>query len=227
MEVRDKNGRYLKKYKDIAERKYFRLTAIKKVDRKNDHHAYWLCRCDCGNEIVVRKDSLESGHAKSCGCYLQERYKDGHIRTHGESKTRLYHLWICIKDRCYNHNYRDYHNYGGRGITMCDEWKADYCAFRDWMVAQGYDEKKSGHYQSIDRIDVNKGYSPENCRLTIPVIQNYNKRCTVRVDVYGVEMTLLDISKEYDLPLTTIRHRYSRFRKGEITLEMLISRGRL
>lgn len=224
MEVRDNNGRYLRKSKDLTGNRYFRLVAIRLAKREGDPHAYWECKCDCGNIVVVRKDSLESGHAKSCGCYLQERYKDGHLRIHNSEETKLYKAWQGIKQRCCNPKSREYKNYGGRGIAVCPEWLNNYDVFRKWSLENGFDKSVKGHKQSIDRINVNGNYEPSNCRWTDLTTQNYNKRCTVRVDVYGENLTLKEISEKYMIPISKVRGRYHKYKKGKITLGKLLGR---
>lgn len=226
MEIRDTKGRFRRKYIDISGERFFRLVAIRKVDMPNDkNHSYWECKCDCGNTVIVRRDSLKNGHAKSCGCYLQERYKDGHLKTHGEKCMKLYKAWQSIKQRCKNPKSESYNNYGGRGITICDEWENDYLAFKKWSMANGFDPNAKGHELSIDRINVDGNYEPNNCRWVGHVVQNYNKRCTVKVDIYGKLMTLKDISDEYDIPISRVRKRYYRYKKGAISIEDLLNKG--
>lgn len=213
---------------DITGRRFFRLVAIERDESKNDgRHIFWKCKCDCGNEIVVRKDSLLSGHAKSCGCYLAERYIDGHLKTHGMSDSRLYKTWISMRRRCYANSDSSYQAYGGRGITICEEWKNNFQAFADWAYANGYNENKNRRYQSIDRIDVNGNYCPDNCRWADCETQNYNKRVTRKIVVEGKEKTLKDIEKEYGIPMSTLRSRYKKYKSGKYTVEDMISKEKI
>lgn len=198
--------------------------ALRQVHREGDRqHAFWECQCDCGNKIVVRKDSLESGHAKSCGCLLKEI---GYIK-HGYSHTRLYSVFHNMKDRCYNPNNHAYPLYGGRGIKICDEWLNDITKFIEWAYDNGYNDNKSKVEQSIDRINVDGDYEPSNCRWANKGVQNYNKRDTKRVFIQGKEMTLKEISDEFEIPITWVRTRYQRMKKGLITAEQLISKDKL
>ena len=209
---------------DLTGRRYTKLVAVRQVKRDNDkHHAFWECQCDCGNTTVVRKDSLESGHAKSCGCLANEFRPI----THGHSYDRLYGIWGSMKDRCYNKNHEYYHNYGGRGIVVCEEWKNNYMSFRKWAYDNGYDENAKRGECTIDRIDVNGNYEPSNCRWADKDMQNYNKRETKRILIDGKEMTLKDISDIYDINITTVRSRYQRYKKGLITLVELVSKEKL
>lgn len=213
---------------NLIGRKFFRLTPIRKVDERYDgHHTYWECKCDCGNTIIVRKDSLISGHAKSCGCYLEERKMGNYAVTHGESHSRLYKIWLGMKYRCLNCNCPEYDNYGGRGITVCDEWENSYLSFKEWSENNGYDERLNRMEQSIDRIDVNGNYEPSNCRWADKETQDYNKRDTRRVLVNGIEMTLKEISDTFGIPIVRVRSRYQRCKVGLITVEELISKEKL
>lgn len=209
---------------DLTGRRYERLVAIRRVKNENDiHHSFWECQCDCGNKIVVRKDSLESGNSKSCGCILRERG----LQKHGYSHTRIYGIFQSMKDRCYNPNNHAYHLYGGRGIKICDEWLKSTEAFVEWAYKNGYVDGKSKSEQSIDRIDVNGDYCPENCRWVDKDIQNYNKRCTRKVVIDGQEKTLLDLHNEYGISIGTLRSRYKKYIKGIFNIEDLISQEKI
>lgn len=209
---------------DLTNRRYDMLVAKRQVHMDNDkRHAFWECQCDCGNTIVVRKDSLEGGYVKSCGC-MEKKYKK-----HGHSHTRLYGIFHNMKDRCYNPNNQAYPSYGGRGITICPEWLQDGGVekFIKWFYENGYIDGKSRAEQSIDRKDNDKEYSPDNCRWVNKDIQNYNKRCTRKIVIDGEEKTILDLHNEYGISITTLRTRYQRYIKGKITVEELISKEKL
>nr|DAU27661.1 MAG TPA: hypothetical protein [Caudoviricetes sp.] len=130
----------------------------------------FMCRCDCGNIKNVRPIELVTGKTKSCGCYHDEL-----IRTHGGSNDRLYHVWQNMKRRCNYPNCREYRNYGGRGIRVCNEWE-DYSTFKSWAYKHGYDEDALLGECTIDRIDVNGNYEPDNCRWITIAEQQKNKR---------------------------------------------------
>lgn len=116
------------------------------------------CMCECGNLTTVRGSALKSGNTTSCGCRQKEHIKKLN-KTHGKSKSRLYRIWCRIKQRCNNLNDSDYPYYGGRGICICYAWSNDFQEFEKWSLMNGYNDALT-----IDRIDVNDNYCPENCR---------------------------------------------------------------
>lgn len=164
-------------------KRFGRLTVVERVDNALNPNGKsvirYRCKCDCGNETIVRKVHLTNRKIVSCGCFHKEQL--GKIRRkHGFShKERLYSVWLDIKDRCYNKNNNHYHCYGGRGIIVCDEWKNDYKSFRDWCMSNGYKEeiRESGRNNlTIDRINVDGNYEPDNCRFITNKENCLNKR---------------------------------------------------
>lgn len=124
----------------------------------------WFCQCDCGSPVkIVRGQHLRKGKTVSCGCVGYEHAKQAKI-THGQSGTRLYQVWLNMKNRCYNKNVRSYKDYGLRGICLCDEWRKDFDAFSKWAYENGYDPTAEYGECTIDRIDVDGNYEPSNCR---------------------------------------------------------------
>ena len=133
---------------------------------------YYLCKCDCGNETIVAKDFLikKKNPTKSCGC-ISKNFLRSLTMTHGKSNTRLFRIWAHIKDRCFNENNDAYKNYGGRGISMCLEWKNDFMSFYNWAKENGYNNNLT-----IDRKDNNGNYEPKNCRWITAKEQHRNTR---------------------------------------------------
>jgi len=164
--------------------KHFRLL-ICEVVGKIKHHVYVLCRCDCGGEKRVRYSHLKSGNVRSCGC-LQSELARGRLSTHGLSlangaQQRLHRIWSNMKARCFTETHQSYHNYGARGISVCDEWENDYLSFHLWAMQNGY---KS--HLTIEREDNDKGYSPSNCKWVTKKENRRNTR-TVRLTMESAE----------------------------------------
>ena len=159
---------------DLTGQKFGRLTALEFIRCGEKHIGLWKCKCDCGNERFVRSNSLRTGRTQSCGC-MQHEIVAKNQTTHGGSKDRLYWVWSNMLRRC-EKKYSDYFpDYGGRGIKVCNEWH-DYSVFKKWMIENGYDSKAKTGKTTIDRIDVNGDYCPENCRVVPMSVQNINKR---------------------------------------------------
>lgn len=184
-------------HNDLTGRRFGLLTVVK---RSSDHGngkkpvVKWLCKCDCGNVTVVKSDSLLSGHTVSCGC---KKVKHGYA-----NKERLYCTWKNMHHRCYNPNDSRYAVYGGRGIKICDDWKSDYSAFREWAMANGYADNLS-----IDRINVNGDYSPENCRWADNKTQANNVSRNRIVAYHGENMTMSEFAQAVGLTYSAVQHR--------------------
>lgn len=174
------------KFQDLSGMKFGRLTV---VSRDNSYygrgsHTYWLCKCDCGNTTKVRTDALKSGSVVSCGCYHSEISSDIASKInfkHGLSRSRLFRIWKNIQTRCYNQKCPAFSNYGGRGISMCEEWKNDFLSFFLWSTNNGYEPGLE-----IDRIDNNGPYAPGNCRWITRKENCRNRRNNYQVEVNGV-----------------------------------------
>lgn len=142
---------------------------IREVGRSPNRHVKCECLCDCGKIFIAFKSNITSGHTKSCGC-LRSKNARQLFTTHGKSGARVYRIWIEMIHRCYLKSDTNYHKYGSKGITVCDEWKNDFQAFYDWAMANGYSDELT-----IDRIDGKGNYCPENCRWTTYQQQNKNR----------------------------------------------------
>ena len=188
--------------KDLTGKKFNRLTVLSKCNYNNKYgRCMWHCKCDCGKELDLCSNSLLKNNTKSCGCLKMEIIKN-RFATHKESKTRLYFVWGAIKKRCYKQNNPGYKNYGGRGIKMCDEWKNDYVKFRDWAKNNGYKENLT-----IDRINNNGNYEPNNCRWVNRHIQNSNTRRTHFITFNGEIHTMKEWSKILNIKYSTLANR--------------------
>ena len=187
--------------KDLKGEKFGRLTIIEQQGIDKNRRALWLCRCDCGSEVVLTSTILVSGHAKSCGCLRKEKTSE-RAKTHGLSKTRIYAIWCHMKDRCYNQNETKYKDYGGRGITICDEWLHDFQAFYDWAMANGYADNLT-----IDRKDVNGNYCPENCRWANAKTQASNKRTSHLISYNGKTQTMKQWADELGIKYPKLASR--------------------
>ena len=156
---------------DLSGQKFKNLTALKIIGSSKHHEKIWLCICDCGKETVVRASKLRSGRTGSCGC----KSKDFFNPTHFGTGTRLYNIWRGMKTRCTNPHATQYARYGGRGITICPEWLHDFASFRDWALSNGYRDDLT-----IDRIDNDMGYFPDNCRWATIREQSLNRSTSIK-----------------------------------------------
>ena len=182
-----------KPYNDLTGQRFGRLVVRSLVDDPvgTDVPTRWRCSCDCGNELLARASNLKSGITRSCGCLQKELAAAQHKR-HGETGSRLFSIWVHMKQRCTNPNERAFKYYGARGIIVCQEWMNSFEVFRDWAVSHGYADNLT-----IDRIDANGNYCPENCRWITIQEQQRNKRDNVRITFNGQVKTVAEWAKEF------------------------------
>lgn len=197
---------------DIAGERFGRLVALS-VDHPGAGGRYWLCRCDCGKSTVVLCADLRSGGTKSCGCLAFEM-KPPVIIMHGMSRTKLYKIWVAMRQRCGNPNDPNYDRYGGRGIEVCEEWSR-FEAFMEWAISSGYVEGEV----DLDREDNDKGYSPENCRFITHRDNLRNTHRKLHDVINGEDVTLSEAAEKYGVPYRLIYQRYKRGKRGGELIE--------
>lgn len=164
---------------DLTGEKFGQLRVIRRVDSYIDSmgrkYGRWECQCSCGNTVYCLTGNLRKGDHQSCGC-LGRKNRLAAVTTHGGRKSRLYGVWRNMKSRCYNTNVRSYKDYGGRGICVCEEWRENFEAFREWAEMTGYNPEAKYGACTLDRIDVNGDYCPSNCRFVDAKTQANNRR---------------------------------------------------
>lgn len=184
---------------DLTGKKFGRLTVLERAVNDSAGHSRWICECDCGSQKVITGYRLTDGITKSCGCY----HRGGSFNIiHGLSGTRLHGIYFKMMNRCYNPNSDRYEFYGGRGIKVCDKWYKNPKAFCEWSLQNGYSDNLT-----IDRINNDGDYAPDNCRWVPPSQQNLNRRNTVFVTYNGQKKTIVDWSKELGIPYITLYWR--------------------
>lgn len=197
---------------DLIGKTFGRLTVISivpKEERKDKKRMYYVCKCSCGTQKIVRRDGLTSGAILSCGCLQKEKATEANTK-HGFYKERLYKVWDGMKQRCSNPNHKEYSKYGGKGISVCPEWKNDYLAFREFMLSRGYDPKAPFGECTIDRIDNNGNYCPENCQIITIQEQQHNRETSSFYYLDGKRYTLTQISEKTGIKRVTLQGRLRR-----------------
>lgn len=192
---------------DISGKRFGRLVAIEVAGNfGKDKKQYWRCKCDCGNEKIVNKGSLMKGLTKSCGCLRSEvarekaKSKTGHGIKRGNE--HLYAIWQGMKARCSNSQRKEAKYYFFKGIRVCKEWENDFLLFKDWAIKNGY---KVG--LTLDRINSDKGYSPDNCRFVDRYVQNNNTSKNKFITLDGETLTIAQWTRKMDLPRGLISSR--------------------
>lgn len=201
---------------DLTGKKFGQLTVIRIAIDIPYVRKKWLCKCDCGNEIIVQSGNLQSGHSTRCkACQLEDARKNN-IK-HGMTGTKLYGVWNTMINRCENPNTKSYCDYGAKGISVCEEWH-DAKNFFDWALANGYKEGLE-----IDRIDTSGGYCSENCRW-ITRLKNANNKTNNRIISYnGEEKTLAEWARYYGVDYKLLHGRLSRGYSLENAIKKMIA----
>lgn len=186
---------------DLTGKKFGMLTAIS-IDHKKGSRVYWNCICDCGGKRIVSNDHLRKLENTDCGC--TRRHK-ANWKKHGMCNSRLYGIWSLMKERCFNPKRKEYKNYGGRGITVCQEW-LDSKSFIEWALNNGYSNELT-----LDRINNNGDYCPDNCRWISKAEQMNNRRNNHIIVFNNQAKTLTQWAKEYGF---TYAQLYKRLKLG-------------
>lgn len=207
---------------DLTGKRFGRLTVLREDvghrQKSGKLVRRWICQCSCGNIVSVGQRNLTRKEYRtiSCGCYAREDRKERLkciATTHGHRKDRLYSVWCGMRNRCANESVPEYHVYGGRGIEVCSEWKNDYAAFRTWALDNGYDPTAKRGQCTIDRIDNDGNYCPENCKISTMKEQAQNKQNTRRYLWNDEYYTLSEIMAQSGTHLTRIC-LYKRLNRG-------------
>lgn len=190
--------------RDLTGKKFGRLTVIRELPERKHHSVLWLCRCECGNEVKVKSSNLNSGRSQSCGCLRVEHSIKAH-QTHKKSDTKLFAVWCSMRFRCNNPNDKSYHNYGARGIRVCDEWTNSFSSFYNWALSNGYNDGLT-----IDRINNDGNYEPSNCRWVSRKVQGNNSRKNRLITIDNETKTLSQWCEQLGLKYQTIEMRLYR-----------------
>jgi hypothetical protein len=189
---------------DLTGQKFGRLTVIERSVSGKHGNARWLCRCDCGGQKTARSGHLIQGRTKSCGCLNAEMSSQRKFK-HGCTNTPEFIAWVHIKQRCYNKKDKRYDDYGGRGIKVCDRWLKSFDFFLEDMGLRPID------CSSIDRIDVNGNYEPDNCRWANQTTQANNTRSNRRIEFNGLSLTVSEWGRATGIKSSVIRDRIDRY----------------
>lgn len=207
-------------YNDLTGKRFGRLKVIRYDHSDKNRNAVFLCKCDCGNEkmIMGRRLITRTKPTRSCGCLQKEKAKQ-HLsdlekmglvkhnqrRTHGMSKKHIYKVWINMRKRCFNKNHEHYKYYGYKGIKVCDEWNNSFESFYKWALSNGYEKNLT-----IERIDVNKDYCPENCTWISQKKQIRNRTNTVFIKHNGTTKPMIEWCEIYGVNYKIAHQRYKK-----------------
>lgn len=209
-------------FKDLSGKRFGRLLVLNVSQRKQGVHILWVCRCDCGKRTTKTAHGLLHGTTRSCGCLYKESRGKAQLKHGGAagSKPRPeYAVWIAAKMRCFNQKDPAYHNYGGRGITVCDEWKNDFGRF---IADMGPCPPK----MTLERIDNDGNYEPRNCRWASRAAQGLNRRNNTFYTFNGVTKTRKEWIAELQIPDPTFCYWIRKGMTFEQIYEKVMARKR-
>lgn len=191
-------------FKDISGMRFGRLLALQFAGRNERGHILWKCACDCGNEVLKCGQALRNGSTRSCGCFQRQLAFDRH-RIHGEAGSPEHMVWVSMIQRCINPSHRYWHLYGGRGITVCKQWRGPM-GFQTFLRDMGHRPSQS---HSIDRFPDNNGpYSPENCRWATRIEQARNRSTNCLITFRGHTLTIQEWSERSGIHKSVIQWRF-------------------
>lgn len=193
---------------DLTGKRFGRLVVVSRAENDKRGQSRWRCLCDCGTEKTVTGSHLKNGNTKSCGCLHKEIAANTKL-SHGGKHTPLYVTWCNMKQRCNNKNASYYYCYGGRGIKVCDEWENSFETFRDWALANGYEDGLT-----IDRLNNDGNYEPSNCKWSTQKEQSRHRRNNINLTIGGITKTLVEWSEIFHLPYGTLYERYCKGWRG-------------
>lgn len=195
--------------KDYSGQRFGKLIVVEPTEKRSSNGSVvWLCKCDCGNYTEVSAKEFRKGaRTKSCGCLRSEQCKNR--TTHHGTKERLYGVWMGMRRRCYDKKAKDFHRYGGRNISVCEDWQ-NYETFRSWALSNGYNPYAKSGECTLDRVDPNGNYCPENCRFVPILAQERNRRNNVMLTYNGKTQTLSQWEEEIGCNKGFIRDRIKR-----------------
>ena len=202
---------------DLTGKRFGRLTVIG-VEDNGKRKTYYACQCDCGNVKVIRADALVSGCTVSCGCKKREQDRLNLTANHSHkmSGTRLYNIWSGLKGRCNNPNDPRYDRYGGRGISVCDEWNTSFQSFYDWAINNGYSDDLT-----IDRIDNDGNYEPTKCKWSTNKEQCNNRVTNINIKIGNTTKTLTEWCEIFNVDTKRTMARYRR--DGFVSIDRLFN----
>jgi hypothetical protein len=203
---------------DLTGQRFGRLVALERYSERTEYgKSQWECKCDCGCILLVVTGALTTGNTKSCGCQRTDSSRQNGLnrKTHGMTGTAEYKAWQSLRERCFDPEHEQYHNYGGRGITVCERWQESFENFYEDMGA------RPGIGYSIDRKDNDGNYEPSNCRWATFQEQINNRRVSVLYDFEGERLTVSDIARRTGIPVGTLE---SRVRRMNLSIEEAVKR---